>query len=77
MRAWPNAWDVFRRRPSRGSRGRRASAVIFRDLFLVVEFRVLFVFVFVTSMAHGLLQIHMRPPCLVYLYTSLRINRFE
>ena len=33
VRVWANAWDVFRRTPSRGGRGRRAAADLFRGVF--------------------------------------------
>ena len=34
VRVWANAWDVFRRTPSRGSRGRRVAVDLFRGVFL-------------------------------------------
>ena len=30
--AWANAWDVFRRTPSRGGRGRRAAVGFYRSV---------------------------------------------
>ena len=53
-RVWANAWDVFRRTPSRGGHGRRA-AVDFVVLSVRRDF-VLF-FAFFSSNAHGLLQV--------------------
>ena len=47
-RAWANAWDVFRRTPSRGGRGRRA-AVDFVVCFGCGGVRRDFVFFFVFS----------------------------
>ena len=71
-RVWANAWDVFRRTPSRGSRGRRAAVdfVVFgvrRDLFRVFVF---FSFFF-PSNAHGLLLVW---GCLAS-FTSLQVMR--
>ena len=45
MRVWANAWDVFRRTPSRGGPGRRAAVDLFRGVFFqcLVGFRVFFV----------------------------------
>ena len=34
MRVWANAWDVFRRTPFRGGRGRRPTVDLFRGVFL-------------------------------------------
>ena len=56
-RVWANAWDVFRRAPSRGGRGRRVavdSVVCFGWGFCFRVF--LFRFIF-SSDAHGLLQV--------------------
>ena len=33
VRVWANAWDAFRRTPSRGGRGRRAAVDLFRGVF--------------------------------------------
>ena len=33
VRVWANAWDVFRRTPSRGGRGSRAAVDLFRGVF--------------------------------------------
>ena len=33
MQVWANAWDVFRRTPPRGGRGRRAAVDLFRGVF--------------------------------------------
>ena len=67
-RVWTNAWDVFRRAPSRGGRGRWAAVdfVVFlggADFF--VFFFELFFFFERTRPAAS-----MRPPCLIYLSTS-------
>ena len=42
VRVWANAWDVFRRTPSRGGPGRRAAVDLFRGVFFqcLVGFRV-------------------------------------
>ena len=34
-RVWANAWDVFRRTPSRGGRGCRAAVDLFRGVYCV------------------------------------------
>ena len=57
MRVWVHAWDVLRRTPSQGCRGRRAFVDLFRDVFFSVWWDfVSFVFVFFSLNAHGLLQ---------------------
>ena len=66
---WANAWDVFRRAPSRGGRGRRAAVDIVvcfgRGGFFSVFFSVLFFFERTRPTTS------MRPPCLIYLSTSI------
>ena len=44
VRVWANAWDLFRRTPSRGGRGRRSAVELFRGVFFqrLVAFRVFF-----------------------------------
>ena len=58
VRVWANAWDVFRRAPSRGGRGRRVAVdyvVCFgRGVFFLCVFCSVFFF---SSTAHGLLQV--------------------
>ena len=58
-REWANAWDVFRRAPSRGGRGRgRRAAVGFVVCFGRGGFFIVFVFYdFFSSNAHGLKQV--------------------
>ena len=53
---WATAWDVFRRAPSRVGRGGRA-AVDFVVCFGWGGFFSVFFFVFISSNAHGLLQV--------------------
>ena len=54
-RVWANAWDVFRRAPSRGGRGRRAAVDIVvcfgRSRFFIVF--VFFVFLLRTHTAYS------------------------
>ena len=58
-RVWANAWDVFRRTPSRGGRGRRAAVDLFRGVYCVFGgISCFFFFVFVTLSAHGPLQVY-------------------
>ena len=64
-RAWANAWDVFRRTPSRGGRGRRA-AVDFVVCFGCGG--ILFSFSFFFLRTHTAAS--MRQPSLIYLSTS-------
>ena len=65
---WANAWDAFRRMPSRGGRGRRAAV----DLLVCVECGGIFsgcffpFFLFERTRPAA----SMRPPCLIYLSTS-------
>ena len=66
VRVWANAWDVFRRTPSRDGRGRRA-AVDFVAYFECGGISFLCFWRFFTSNAHGLLAVSMRPPCLIDL----------
>ena len=72
VRVWANAWDVFRRTPSRGGRGRRAAVdfvVCFwvrRDSFCVCIFFPRFFFFFERTRPAA----SMRPRCLIYLCTS-------
>ena len=65
-----NSWDVSSRAVSRWSRSPGCCG--FRGVFWVG--RIFFVFFFVelffSSNAHDLLQVRMRPPCLIYLSTS-------
>ena len=56
VRIWSNAWDVFRRTPSRGGRGRR-DAADFVVCFGCGGISFLIFFVFFTSIAHVLLQV--------------------
>ena len=72
MRVWANAWDVFRRTPSRGGRGRRA-AVDFVEGFrcggvYFLCFLVFWFFVFFFERTRPAAS--MRTPCLIYLSTS-------
>ena len=68
-RIWANAWDVFRRMPSRGGRGRRAAAVDFLVCFRCGGFfRALFFHFF--SFERRRPTASMGPPCLIYLSTS-------
>ena len=58
MRAWANEWDVLHCTLSRGGRGRRSSVDIFRGVLFLVSRGISFFFVFfVSSNAHGLLQV--------------------
>ena len=69
VRVRANAWDVFRRTPSRGGRGCRAAVDLFRGVFFSVWWHfVFFLFVFFSSNAHGLLHVR-AVPCLMYLST--------
>ena len=67
-RVWANAWDVFRRAPSRSSRGRLAAVdfvvCVVWGVFFVCFFSILF-FLERTRPASS-----MTPPCLIYLSTS-------
>ena len=65
-RVWANAWDVFRRTPPRGGRGRR-SCCGFRGVFWVRRDFVFFRFFFFERTRPAA---SMRPPCLIYLSTS-------
>ena len=58
-RVWANAWDVFRRTPSQGNRGRRAAV----DFVGGGSF-----FFFERTRPAA----NMRPPCLIYLSTSTK-----
>ena len=69
VRVWANAWDVFRRTPSRDGRGRRAAVdfvVCFGwgGFFCVSFFRLVFFFERTRTAAS------MRPLCLTHLFTS-------
>ena len=66
-RVWANAWDVFRRTPSRGGHGRRA-AVDFVVFLGAAGFRIFVCFV--PSNAHGLLQVWGR----LTSFTSLLVS---
>ena len=68
-RVWANAWDVFRRTPSRGGRGRRA-AVNFVVCFGCggISFFSFFFFERTRPAAS------MRPLCLIYVSTSNYVN---
>ena len=60
VRVWANAWDVFRRTPSRGGRGRRAAVDLFRGVLFEWDFvgrRVRYIFFERTRPAAS-----MRPP---------------
>ena len=66
---WANAWDVFRRAPSRGGRGRRADVDIVGcigrgGLFVVFCFFRFFFFERTRPTSS------MRPTCLIYIFTS-------
>ena len=65
-RVWANAWDVFRRTPPRGGRGRR-SCCGFRGVFWVRRDFVFFRFFFFERARPAA---SMRPPCLIYLSAS-------
>ena len=56
-RVWANAWDVFRRAPSRGGRGRRAAVDIVVYFGCGGFFRVFFFRFSFSSNARGLLQV--------------------
>ena len=67
-RVWANAWDVSRRAPSRGGRGRRAAVVSWcvlgwGGIFRVVFFSIFFFF----SNVYGLLQVWGRLASFTYL----------
>ena len=65
-RVWANAWDVFRRAPCRGGRGRWA-AVGFVVCFGCGGISCFFSFFFFERKRPAA---SMRPPCLIFLYTS-------
>ena len=72
-RVWANAWDVFRRAPSRGGRGRRAAVdfvVCFGcgGIFSPFFFSPFFFFERTRPAAS------MRPACLTYLSTSTGVG---
>ena len=68
MRALANAWDVFRRTPSRGGRGRRVAVDLLRGVFLSGGIsRLLFRFLYLECTQT---DPSMRPPCRIYLSTS-------
>ena len=69
QREWSNAWDVFRRAPSRGGRGRRAAV----DSVVCFESGGFFVFFFFRSafsLQTDTTCCKYGSPCLSYLYTS-------
>ena len=69
-RVGANAWNVFRRAPSRGSRGRRA-AVDFRGVFWMRRVFVFFFFpFFLFELGTHTACCEYRPLCLIYLSTS-------
>ena len=71
VREWVHAWDVFRRTPSQGGRGRRAFVDSFRDVFFqcLVGFRVFCVrFLFVERTRPAA---RMTSPCLTHLSPSI------
>ena len=68
---WTNAWDAFRRAPSRDGRGRRAAVDIVvrfgvRRIFSSFFFR----FFFFVRTQRKRPAASMRPSCLIYLSTS-------
>ena len=65
-RVWASAWDVFRRTPSRGGRGRRA-AVDFVVCFGCGGISCFFPPIFFLERTRPAAS--MRPPCLIYLST--------
>ena len=69
-RVWANAWDVFRRTPSRGGRGRRDAV----DVVVCLGCGGIscFFFRFFSSNAHGLLQVRGR----LASFTSLLVYYF-
>ena len=56
VRVWATEC-VFLPTPFRGGRGRRAAVDVFRGVFFSVWWHFIFIFVFVTSNAHGLLHV--------------------
>ena len=74
MRAWAHAWDVFRRTPSRGGRGRRVAVDLFRGVFFEWWDFVGggFVFFFRTHTACGKYE---AASCIIYLSTAMRQGR--
>ena len=69
-RVWANAWDVFRRTPSRGGRGRRAAVDFVVCFGWGRFFRGFFVFRFFFLQTQTASCASMRPPRLIYLSTS-------
>ena len=69
-RVWANVWDVFRRMPSRGGRGRRAAVDFvvcsgWGGFFFNMGMCVFSIFFFFERTWPAA---SMRPPCLTYLY---------
>ena len=67
MQVWVNAWDVFRRTPSRDSRGRRGAVdflVCFECGGISCDFFSFFCFERTRPAAST------KPPCLIYIYIS-------
>ena len=56
-RAWANTRDLFRRKPSRIGRGRRAAVCVFFSGVFGMRRDVVCLFVFFASSAHGLLYV--------------------
>ena len=71
-RVWANAWDVFRRTPSQGGRGRRAAVDFVVCFGCAGIFSCFFSFFFFECTRPAA---SMRPPCLVYLSTSNIVMR--
>ena len=67
-RVWANAWDVFRRSPSRGGRGRRVAVDFVVCFGWGGFFRFFFFDFFFFERTRPAAS--MRPPCLIYLSTS-------
>ena len=72
VRVWADAWDVFRRTPSRGGRGRRAAVDFVVCFECLVGFRVFF-FLFL-YFERTWPAASMRPPCLSYLSTCTNMQ---
>ena len=68
-RVWANAWDVFRRTPSRGGHSRRAAV----DFVVCFGCGGTWCFFCFSSNAHGL-SASMRLPCVIYLFTRKSVQ---
>ena len=70
VRVWANAWDVFRRAPSRGGRGRQAAVDFVVCFGCSSIYFVCFFFLVLFFLERTRPAAKMRTPCLIYLSTT-------